>query len=210
MGPDPDPFIIGYLARIAPEKGLHALCEAYRRLRRREGLPPSRLWAAGYLGRENKSYFAAIRKELAASGLSGEFHYHGELDRAGKIAFLKSLSVFSVPGPYPDPKGLFLLEAAAAGIPVIQPNHGAFTEIVETTGGGILVEPGNADRLADGILELWRNVSKREELASRGYERVRAHYGAAQMSAKTLQLYSSLLKRQAISPRKGAGASFGY
>ena len=110
---DIDPFTIGYLARIAPEKGLHILCDAYHRLKTRDKLPQSRLWAAGYLPPEQKSYIAGIQKKLASWGLSDQFRYHGELDRSGKVDFLKNVSVFSVPGPYDDPKGLFLLEAMA-------------------------------------------------------------------------------------------------
>jgi glycosyltransferase involved in cell wall biosynthesis len=188
-----DPFTIGYLARLTPEKGLHVLCKAYRALRSRDGLPPSRLWAAGYLAPEYKSYLSGVRKDLDSWGLLDHFHYHGELDRREKVAYLKKLSVFSVPEPYDDPKGLFLLEAMAAGIPAVQPRRGAFTEIVETTGGGILVEPDNPEALAQGILELWNDPGKRSELAARGYQGVRAHYSAAMMAESALRVYQSLL-----------------
>ena len=190
---DSDPFTIGYLARIAPEKGLDVLSRSYRHLRSQDGLPPSRLWAAGYLAPEHRPYLAGVRKSMESWGLSEHFHYHGELDRKGKLAFLRSLSVFSVPGPYADPKGLFLLEAMAGGIPVVQPRSGAFTEIIEATGGGILVEPGSAESLARGILELWRDPDRRRELGSRGYEGVRKHYSASMMAQAALDVYRSVL-----------------
>ena len=193
-GADQEPFTIGYLARIAPEKGLHILCEAYRHLRSRPGLPPSRLWAAGYLGPEHKSYFEDIQQKMNSWGLSGDFHYHGELDRRGKLAYLQNLSVLSVPGPYADPKGLFLLEAMASGVPVVQPRHGAFTEIVETAGGGILVDPDRPEGLAEGILELWLDPGKRRELGLRGSEGVRMHFSSARMLRKAEEVYQSLLK----------------
>jgi glycosyltransferase involved in cell wall biosynthesis len=190
------PFIIGYLARLAPEKGLHVLCEAYRALRTRAGLPASQLWAAGYMAPEHKSYLSGIRDDLESWGLADHFHYHGELDRSGKIEFLKKLSVLSVPEPYEDPKGLFLLEAMAAGIPTVQPRRGAFTEIIEKTGGGILVEPDKPEALAQGIFELWNDPGKRTELAIRGYKGVRLHYSAAQMAATALDIYKSLLEKK--------------
>ena len=115
------------------------------------------------------------------------------MDRKGKLAFLRSLSVFSAPGPYADPKGLFLLEAMAGGIPVVQPRAGAFTEIIETTGGGILVEPGSVEGLAQGILELWRDPERRRPLGSSGYEGVRKHYSAARMAQAALGVYRSIL-----------------
>jgi glycosyltransferase involved in cell wall biosynthesis len=187
------PFTIGYLARIAPEKGLHVLCEAYRCLRSRPGLPASRLWAAGYLAPEHRHYLDSIRKDLDSWGLSGDFNYHGELSRSEKLSFLQGLDVFSVPGSYDDPKGLFLLEAMASGVPVVQPRRGAFTEIVENTGGGILVKPNDPEALAQGIWDLWMNAEKRVELGSRGYQGVRAQYSSTQMASKVLEIYRHLL-----------------
>jgi glycosyltransferase involved in cell wall biosynthesis len=191
-GADLEPFTIGYLARVAPEKGLHLLCEAYRRLRRVPDLPPSRLWAAGYIAPENRAYLENTQRKLNSWGLGGHFHYHGEVDRPGKLAFLNNLSVFSVPASYDEPKGLFLMEAMAAGIPVVEPRRGAFTEVVENTGGGLLVAPDNPDALAEGILDLWRNPARRRELGDRAYRGVREHYSAAQMAGRVLAIYQEI------------------
>jgi glycosyltransferase involved in cell wall biosynthesis len=193
-GGDPDPFTIGYLGRIAPEKGLHLLCEAYRRLALRAGASrPTRLWAAGYLGPEHRAYLAGIQQQMEAWGLAAQFRYHGELDRGAKLAYLRELSVLSVPGAYEDPKGLFLLEALASGVPLVQPRRGAATEIVETTGGGILVAPEDPDALADGLLALLSAPETRRTLLERGYDGVRAHYSAALMRDRALEVYGSLL-----------------
>lgn len=189
----PDPFTVGYLARIAPEKGLHVLCDAYRILRAGGDLPPGRLHAAGYLAPEHRAYLSDIRRNMGEWGLAPQFRYFGEVDRADKLEFLKGLSVFSVPGVYDDPKGLFLLEALAAGIPAVQPRRGAFTEILETTGGGLLVEPDDPEALARGILELWRDPQKREELGACGSRNVRRHYTAAGMAEAALAVYRSVV-----------------
>jgi glycosyltransferase involved in cell wall biosynthesis len=203
-GADPDPFTIGYLGRIAPEKGLHVLCEAYRRLVSRGAhLPPSRVWAAGYLGPEHRAYLAGIEQQMADWGLSAQFRYHGELDRGAKLAYLRDLSVLSVPGAYEDPKGLFLLEAMASGVPLVQPRRGAATEIVETTGGGILVAPGDPDALADGLVELMSDPLMRRAYGSRGYDGVRSHYSAAGMRDRALEVYRSLFSPE--SRRAGSG-----
>jgi len=128
-------------------------------------------------------------------GLAGDFQYHGELDRPGKLAFLPQLSVLSVPGAYEDPKGLFLLEAMASGVPVVQPRRGASTEIVETTGGGILVEPDNSDALARGILELWEQPERRHQLGARGFDGVRLHYGAERMAERAMDVFREVVDR---------------
>ena len=100
-------------------------------------------------------------------GSRGEFEYRGELDRAGKIAFLQSLDVLSVPATYAEPKGIFLLEAMASGVPVVQPRRGAFPEIVETTGGGLIVDADDPDALADGLSTIWRTIRRAQPRSAR-------------------------------------------
>jgi glycosyltransferase involved in cell wall biosynthesis len=196
---DARPFTIGYLARIAPEKGLHVLCEAYRRLRATPGCAPSRLLVAGYLAPEHRNYLGEINERMASWGLAGHMEYRGAVDRAGKLAFLRDISVLSVPSPQPTQKGQFLLEAMASGIPVVQPRLGVFTEVVENTGGGILTDPGDVDALVRGLLALWEDADRRQRLGSAGYESVRARYGVPQMVTKIMETYRSLLAEPAES-----------
>ena len=152
--PRPAPFTIGYFARVAPEKGLHVLGDAYRRLRdSARGSAPARLLVGGLPGARAQRVPRRHREpSWRVRGSSGEFEYRGELDRDQKIAFLHELDVLSVPATYDEPKGIFLLEAMASGVPVVQPRRGAFPEIVETTGGGLIVDQDDPDALADGIV----------------------------------------------------------
>ncbi len=182
------PFTIGYLARIAPEKGLHLLASAYIRLRRELGLPASRLEAAGYLAPEHRTYLDGVTKALAAVGLDGEFRCHETIDRPRKIAFLQGLDVLSVPSPYAEPKGFYLLEALATGVPVVEPRHGAFPELMEKTGGGLLFAPGDVRELAERLLELHEDPARRKDLGRRGNEGARRHYSAARMAERTLEI----------------------
>ena len=186
-------FTIGFFARIAPEKGLHVLAEAYRRLRARGDLQNARLEAAGYLAPEHKTYLGDIEIEMKNAGLGDEFHYRGVLDRDEKIAFLQSLDVLSVPATYDEPKGMFLLEAMACGVPVVQPRRGGFTEIVETTGGGELVAPDDPESLAEGILRIERDPALAQKLGQNGFENVREHYSVARMADRALAVYESLV-----------------
>jgi glycosyltransferase involved in cell wall biosynthesis len=188
------PFTIGYFARVAPEKGLHVLAETYRRLRlERKDFPKARLEVAGYLGAEHAAYLKGIEQQMRDCGLSDEFNYRGVLDRQQKIEFLRNLDVLSVPATYDEPKGIFLLEAMACGVPVVQPRRGAFTEVIQKTRGGLLVEPDDPNSLADGILELYRNPQLAEELSASGFRGVREHYSVALMAKRALEVYGSLL-----------------
>ena len=188
-----EPFTIGYLARVAPEKGLHVLCEAYRELRAMPGLPGrSRLLAAGYLSPEHRPYLDGIRGKLREWGLAGDFEYVGEVDRGQKRAFLQRLDVFSVPATYEEPKGMFLLEALANGVPVVQPRRGAFPEIVNNTGGGVIVAPEDPRALAAGLLDLWRNPDKAAALGAAGARGVREHYEVGRMAEAAERVYRTV------------------
>lgn len=197
------PFTIGFLARVAPEKGLHVLAEAYKLLRADESIVPSQLEVAGYLAPEHKGYLNDVKQLMKDSGLETEFMYYGTLDRDQKIAFLRNLDVFSVPATYDEPKGIFLLEAMACGIPVVQPRRGAFTEIVDRTGGGLLVEPDNPEKLAEGIWRLYEDLDLAEELGQSGFEKVREHYSVARMAECALEVYGSVLKKESAADLRG-------
>ena len=184
-----DRFTVGYLARIAPEKGLHLLAESYIKLRREADFDSACLDAAGYLAPEHRGYLRGIEKQMKDAGLANEFRYRGELDRARKIEFLRDLDVMSVPCTYDEPKGLSVLEAMANGVPVVQPRRGAFPEMLARTGGGVLVEPDDAASLAHAIHALWKDREQLAELGRRGAAGVREHYGVAQMAARAIEVY---------------------
>jgi glycosyltransferase involved in cell wall biosynthesis len=188
-----DTFTIGYLARVAPEKGLHVLCDAYRALRAIPGAGRSRLVAAGYLAPEHRPYLDEIERKMREWGLGQEFEYHGEVDRAQKSAFLHGLDVFSVPAIYEEPKGLFLLEALASGVPVVQPRRGAFPEIVGATGGGLIVEADDPGALAAVFLELWRDPERARSLGRAGAAGVREHYDVGRMADAAERAYRSVI-----------------
>jgi glycosyltransferase involved in cell wall biosynthesis len=185
-------FRVGYLARVAPEKGLHLLAEAYVRLRQRMGGAPARLEVAGYMAADQRAYLESARTVLSRAGLQDEMVYRGEVDRAGKRAFLRELDVLSVPATYDEPKGMFLLEAMASGVPVVQPRRGAFIEVVGKTGGGTLVDPDSPDALATGLHALWADPALRERLGRSAFEGVRAHYTIAHSADRLIAAYESL------------------
>jgi len=189
------PYTVGFFARIAPEKGLHVLAEAYRRLRSRPGVPPTRLLAAGYLLDEHRDYLKTIVARFREWGLADHFQYAGAPDREGKIALLHQMDVMSMPATYAEPKGLSLLEAMANGVPIVQPRRGAFPEILARTGGGVLVEPDDPDALADALLDLLTVRDRAAALAQAGADGVRRHYSVAQMASAAERVYGEMTHR---------------
>ena len=147
-----------------------------------KGLPPSRLVAAGYLAPEHKPYLEGIAERLRGAGLGDEFVYRGTVERAKKVQFFHDIDVLSVPSPYHEPKGLYLLEAMACGVPVVQPNHGAFPEIIARTGGGLLARSDSGADVADALYDVWKDPARAAEMGRRGAEGVRRHYTVTHMA----------------------------
>jgi len=182
-------FKIGYFARIAPEKGLHVLADAYIQFRKKTAQHRGQLEVAGYTSPDHAAYMDDIRRKLEKANLLSELNYRGVVDREGKLQFLRELDVLSVPATYDEPKGMFLLEAMASGVPVVQPRRGAFLEIVNRTGGGILVEPDNPGSLSEGLYSLWNDRATLGTLSDRAFTNVREHYSVGRSTEKLLEVY---------------------
>jgi glycosyltransferase involved in cell wall biosynthesis len=191
------PPTIGYLARICPEKGLHLLVDAFARLAGEPGRGSLRLRVAGYLSPKDRAWFEKLVTHLAERGLADRFEHVGEVDLSGKVTFLRSIDVLAVPTVYREPKGLFALEAMANGVPVVVPRHGSFPEMLEETGGGLLVEPGSADELAEGLRVLLDDDARRLELGRRGRAAVLAGRGEETMARATAAVLA-----EAVSSRR--------
>jgi glycosyltransferase involved in cell wall biosynthesis len=196
-GPRPEangtPFTVGYFARVCPEKGLHVLAEAFRLMQQEPGAPPARLVASGWLGENNRPYLDEVRGRLAVAGLADRFAYVESPDHASKVRFLQGLDVLSVPTTYREPKGLYVLEALANGVPVVQPRHGSFPELVGATGGGLLVNPDDPRDLAAALRRLADDSAHRAELGRKGKEAVHRRFHAAAMAEETVAVYRKYL-----------------
>jgi glycosyltransferase involved in cell wall biosynthesis len=186
------PWTLGYMARIAPEKGLHVLVDAWRRFRKIDA-GPARLEAAGYLAPEFHGYLDEARRQLREAGLENEFVYRGELDQPGKIDYLASLDAFCVPAAYDDPKGIYMLEAMATGLPVVAPARGAAREYAELAGGAVMVAPDDPQALAEAFARLKNDAAFAGELAAQGPEGALRHFSLQAEAEKTVAVYQSML-----------------
>ena len=87
-----------------------------------------------------------------------------------------------------------MLEALACGIPVVQPDHGAFPELVTDIAGGKLVAPEDADQLASALLTLIHDVEQRRSLGTTGRKNVHQRRYADAMAKSTLDVFERFLK----------------
>jgi glycosyltransferase involved in cell wall biosynthesis len=184
-----EPITIGYFGRIAPEKGIHLLVEAFGVLAAEPSLPPLRFRIAGYKSFGDEPYFETIMKRVSELRLAERFQYAGELDRAGKIAFLQSLDLMAVATVYHESKGFSVLEALAIGVPVVAPRHGSFPEILEETGGGVTCTPNDPTDLANKLRQLILNPAATKEHGDRGRQTIHQQYTARRMADSHRELY---------------------
>lgn len=172
--------VIGYLARLCFGKGLKTLVEAFLLLAPR--LPDCRLAIAGTTTASDAKFVKQLKSTLAAAGLEDRVSWQENLDFDQKIQHLQSLSVLSVPATYGEAFGLYVIEAHACGIPVVEPDHAGLGELVRATGGGVLCEPDNPSALADALESLLRDEPRRQALAAAGLHSIRTEFTAERMA----------------------------
>lgn len=177
-----EPPVIGYLARMNRDKGLEVLVDAFIHLRTKLGHPDARLHIGGAATPADKPLIVGLIERLRAAGLLEDVTFQPNLSHAEKVALLSGLSVFSVPALYPEAFGLYVAEAMAAGLPVVQPAASAFPELLGDA--GLLVPPGDRVALAECWLALLENPDRRLALAAAAREAAERKFGAALMAER--------------------------
>ncbi len=183
---------IGFFARMCPEKGLEMLVEAFVIVATRNKVAGVRLKIGGGLGPSDRDFVGRLRGRLEETGLTDRVEWHPNLDKTEKKLFFESLSVFSVPALYGEAFGLYLLEAWAAGVPVVQPRHASFPELVEASQAGILVEQGHAEALADGLTALLSNEPRRLQYSQAARLAATTQFHLSQMAGNLLKTLPNL------------------
>jgi len=186
------PFRIGFLSRLSPAKGLDVLCEAFGLLARRRDERMVLAVAGQPVSRRNR-FWRRLLNDLGRAGLVDRVEYAGAVDLAGKVAFLRRCSVFSVPSRLPERRGVAVLEALACGVPVVLPRRRGYDEIVSLIGGGVLVEPDDAEALAGGIETLLDRPDEVARLARSAAAGAARHFSATLMVDRMLQVYRAIV-----------------
>jgi glycosyltransferase involved in cell wall biosynthesis len=187
--------VLGFFARMCREKGLDLLVETFIRMKRGGGIPNLRLRVGGGCGPGDEPFVRGLRERLQAERLDSAVEFHPNLDRRQKISFYRSLTVLSVPALYGEAFGLYLLEAMAAGVPVVQPRHAAFPELVTATGGGLVCEP-TAEALADTLTRLLLDPAALSALGRAGQKAVHENFSVARMAQRFLAECETVVPRQ--------------
>jgi len=196
----PDPPVLGYLARMCHTKGLSTLVDAFIQIRANGRIPNLRLHVAGSQTAGDERYVAGLQKRLAEKGLAEAVQFFPNVERDEKIRILQGFSVMSVPATYGESFGLYVIEAMAAGVPVVQPRHAAFPELIEATGGGVLCEPDNVRALAAAIEALLLDPARARALGHAGRRVALERFGIEQIAADTMSVFERISARRTSTP----------
>ena len=179
-----DGRVVGYLARLTHGKGLDAVVDAFLELHRRERVPDARLLCVGTMTDADVLCVDLQRQKLRKAGLESFAEFRANVSRAEKIEQIRRFSLLSVPALYGEAFGLYLIEAMACGVPVVQPRVAAFTEIVNETGGGVLVEDASPTALAEAWEALLLDPARARALGDAGFRAVQRSHSMRTMAER--------------------------
>lgn len=185
---------VGFLSRIAPEKGLDRLARAVLRLAAEPGSPRLRVRAAGWMGRGRRDYLREVRSLFAREAARASFEYLGEPDRARKIALLRDADLMAIPAAFPEPKGLPAIEAMMAGTPVVAPREGAYPALLDRTEGGVLARSSRPEDFAAALSQLVLHPRRRRLVGARGFHRVREEHSITRMAEDAEAAYAQAIR----------------
>lgn len=188
-------LVVGSLARACPEKGLEQLVRALPLVARDRDVE---LLAAGAEVDSERGYLARCLSVAQELGVSDRFRWLGQVDRPDKLRLLESIDVFAMPTVFPEAKGLPVIEAMAAGVPVVAPSHGTFPELLDEERAGLLHVPGDPADLARKLGRLLDDVEFASRCGRHGHECSLARHTADQMAAGHEDLYRRLCQRDEV------------
>jgi len=183
---------IGFLSRMCPDRGLDTMVEAFILLKKRDGLGQARLRVTGGHRSDDEAFLDKMRQRLASNGIIDDVEFLTDFDLRSKLAFLHTLSVLSVPEKQPVAYGLYVLEALAAGVPVVEPSSGVFPELLEMTGGGVLCEPNNPQALADALEPLLLDPASAGQLGKKGRDAIVEKFDIEQTAGELVRIYDEI------------------
>jgi len=186
---------IGFLSRTCPDRGLERLVDAFILLKRNERLRAAKLRICGGKMAGDESFLERLRDKLAAAGILAAVDFLPVFDRESKLEFLRSLSVLSVPEDKPVAYGLYVFEALAMGVPVVEPAIGCFPETLAKTGGGVLYEPNTPEKLAEAMMPLLLDPQAAQRLGAEGKAGVARTFEIGRTAREMVRIYEQVAQR---------------
>ncbi|MBN2588219.1 MAG: glycosyltransferase family 4 protein [Sedimentisphaerales bacterium] len=192
----PEVPTIGYLSRSCSERGLDKLVDAFIILKKNDKLKNARLRISGGARGDDAPFIDSLKKRLSNAGIIDDVEFLPDFSKEAKYKFLNSLSVMCVPEKQPVAYGLYVLEALASGVPVVEPAIGVFPELIELTGGGVLYNENNAQSLAKAMEPLLLDPDYAHKLGQKGRDAVTETLNVENNARELITIYERIVQKK--------------
>ncbi len=202
LGVDPDDYTyfnpvtkqrsIGFISRMCKENGFDIIVDAFIKLKEEEAFDDVKLILTGGSTGDDKPLIKAVKQKIKVAGLSAKVEFHEDFEGPGRQDFFNKVCMISVPVRNGEAFGMYLLESMASGVPVVQPALGAFPEIVEKSGGGLIYKENTPDELARSFKSLLDNPTKLENMAKAGRKSVENEFNIHTQVQNLISIYEKL------------------
>jgi len=184
---------LGYFSRVNAHNGFDKLTDAFINIKEKDLVPGLTLHVCGGFTGDDKPFISDQIKKIKTHGFQKSVKIYPEFLGNKKLEFFASVDVISVPVRKYDGYGLYILEANAAGIPVVQPATGAFPEILEMTEGGLTYSPDNNEELVNTLVKLLNDRDLQKILGEKGKQNVESKFSLEKMSIALSGIYNRLI-----------------
>jgi len=205
LGVDPDEYNhitadkkernIGYISRMCEANGFDIMVDAFIQVKKDTAFDDVKLILTGGSTGDDKPLLKQVRQKLKEAGLTEQVEFHEDFDGEGRHEFFSKVKTISVPVRNGEAFGLYLLESMASGVPVVQPNLGAFPEIVNKSNGGVIYENNSPEALAIALKDFLNREDKLQELSISARKGVEKEFNIYAQADKLIGIYSKFLKK---------------
>lgn len=185
---------IGFLSRLCEENGLDILVDAFILLKQMPGNEQSKLMLTGGSTGDDTHFIADQKRKIHQAGLSDHVHFIHDFSAEKRNAFLDQVTLMSVPVKHGEAFGIYLTEAMAAGIPIVQPELGAFPEIVLSSGGGVIYEHNTPIALARTLNALLADKKMLQILSAQARQSIEKTFNIHALSKEMASIYELAVK----------------
>lgn len=187
------PPAIGFLSRLMESLGISIIIDAFILLKNNYGHQDLQLYLTGGNTADDRLFLEKAKSKLTLANCLKDVTIFDNYDRDSRIEFLSKLTLLSVPMIKGEAFGLFQLEALAAGVPVVQPDVGAFPEIIELTAGGVTYSPNSPEKLAEIIDELLKDPERLNSMSKTGQANVTNYFSNSKMADRLVEVYNKVI-----------------
>lgn len=185
-----------FLGALGPRKGIFDLLQALARAAA-AGLPL-------HLTVGGDGQLAEARRLAVELGLADRVTFEGWVDANRRATLLNEVDVYVLPS-YNEGLPMSVLEAMAAGLPVVTTTVGGLPELITSGQDGLLIEPGNVDALAEAVMDLTTDPVRRSSLGAAARARVAARYSRPVVLGLLEEIYVETVRRVEMPSSRAEG-----